>query len=129
MGAGLGLLGMGSVCRLRVQGVPRLCQQCAGVCTSRAVGHGYVRERVTTVCEGFVPRLCQPSTKRLVAVVEVRVCGSLRGRGMLAVCVWCVYPLCMLTGCGRVCSVPMAGWAEQNRGMWLVVGRGARAAA
>ena len=44
-------------------------------------------------------------------------------------CVRCVYPLCMLTGCGRVCNVPMAGWAEQDRGMWLVVGRGARAAA
>lgn len=37
------LMGMGSVCELRIQDVPWLCQPCVGM-----------RERVTNECNGFV---------------------------------------------------------------------------
>lgn len=39
------LMGMGSVCELRIQDVPWLCQPCVGM---------RERERVTTECNGFV---------------------------------------------------------------------------
>ena len=80
------------------------------------------------MCEGFVPRLCQPSTKCLVAVVEVGMCGCLRGRGMLAVCA--VRVPTVHADWVWACVQCTNGWlGGAGWGMWLVVGRGARAAA
>lgn len=87
VGPGFGLLGMGSVCQLREQGValvvPAVCG-CVCMCTSCA-GRGSVRERVTTVCKGFGLCLCPPRWGE----VGGEMCG-LPWKGMLVVCAGCV---------------------------------------